>query len=415
MKILLVVPMVPQADGIGGFPKLLHAQLSGLGERHEVTLLGTFGELEGQAAAAAELIDSGLDAHFADRRRARSPLRRWRVRFELAARWSTSRWPWRAVSSVAGVQPLLDRLVASHDFDVIAVEDSPMSVLRFPAGVPTVLTEHEAFRAPASAWGAKRLADRPAAALRTIDWRRWRRFQPAAWQRFDLVQVFGETDAEAVRERAPEVAPRVRVNPFGIDLPAPCDPAAEVPGTILFVGNFTHLPNRDAALWLAAEIMPAVRERCPEARLRIVGSAPPREILDLAGDGIEVIADAPSIEGHLAAASVVMAPVRTGGGMRIKVLEALARGKAVVTTSRGAEGFTGFEPEPPFVVADDPGRIAAATAGLLADAAGRRELGSRAAEFAHRHYSPAAWAARLEAVYEEAREGRGANEPAAGR
>lgn len=410
MKILLVVPMVPQADGIGGFPKLMHAQLSGLAENHEVTLLGTFGELGGQAAAAKQLVDSGLDAHFADRRRARSPLRRWRVRLELASRWSASHWPWRAVSSAAGVQPLLDRLTATHSFDLIAVEDSPMSVLRFPAGVPTVLTEHEAFRAPASAWGAKRFTERPAAMLRTIDWQRWERFQPAAWRRFDLVQVFGETDAKAVRERAPDVASRVRVNPFGIDLPARSDPAQEVPGTVLFVGNFTHLPNRDAALWLATEIMPAVRERWPQAKLRIVGSAPPREILELAGDQVEVIADAPSIEGHLAAASVVMAPVRTGGGMRIKVLEALARGKAVVTTSRGAEGFTGFEPEPPFVVADEPDRIAAATAALLADAPGRRELGSRAAEFAQRHYSPAAWAARLEAIYEEARVARDIDE-----
>ena len=104
-----------------------------------------------------------------------------------------------------------------------------------------------------------------------------------------------------------------------------------------------------------------------------------------------------------ATAAVVMAPVRSGGGMRIKVLEALARGKVVVTTNRGAEGYTEFGPEPPLVIADDPEAIAEATAGLLADTARRRELGARASEFAHRHYSPSAWAERLEAVYEEAR------------
>ena len=87
-----------------------------------------------------------------------------------------------------------------------------------------------------------------------------------------------------------------------------------------------------------------------------------------------------------------------------KVLEALARGKAVVTTSRGAEGYMEFEPEPPLVIADEPGAIAAATADLLADTARRRQLGARASEFAHRHYSPSAWATRLEAVYEEARQ-----------
>lgn len=403
MRILLVLPMVPQADGIGGFPKLLYAELSGLRERHELTLVGTFGELPGQAEAAAALIGSGLDAHFVDRRRSRSARRRWRVRAELASRWATSGWPWRAVSSAGGVQPVLDRVTSSRKFDLVAIEDSTMSGLRFPAGVPTVLTEHEAFRAPSSEWQAQRLAERPGAALRRHDWGRWDDFQPTAWQRFDLTQVFCPSDAEAIRALRPELAARVRINPFGIALPEPVDPAGEDPDTVLFVGNFTHLPNRDAALWLAREIMPAVRQRQPGARLRIVGSSPPREVTALAGNGVEVIADAPNIEEHVEAAAVVMAPVRSGGGMRIKVLEALARGKAVVTTSRGAEGYTEFEPEPPLVIADDPEAIASATADLLADTTRRRELGARASEFARRHYSPSAWAERLETVYEEAR------------
>ena len=117
MRILLVLPMVPQADGIGGFPKLLHAELSGLRERHELTLVGTFGELPGQAEAAAALVDSGLDAHFVDRRRSASAGRRWRVRAELASRWATSRWPWRAVTSAGGVQSLLDRVASSRQLE----------------------------------------------------------------------------------------------------------------------------------------------------------------------------------------------------------------------------------------------------------------------------------------------------------
>lgn len=404
MKILLVLPMVPQADGIGGFPKLLHAQLEGLAPRHELTLVGSFGELPGQAEAAAQLRRDGLDSHFVDRRRSPAARRRWRVRAELAMRWSTTRWPWRAVSTVGGVQPVLDRLLAEHSFDLIAVEDSPMTALRLPTSIPKVLTEHEAFRAPASDWRAASIAEWPGAMLRRLDWRRWEGYQATAWEGFDLTQVFCASDAAAIEARAPELASRVRVNPFGIELPALADPAREDPATVLFVGNFTHLPNRDAALWLAEEIMPAVRARQPGARLRIVGSAPPPEVLALAGEGVEIVADAPSIEGHLAEAAVVMAPVRTGGGMRIKVLEALARGKAVVTTSRGAEGYTELDPQPPLEVGDEAAAIATATAALLADPAGRRQLGRRAGEFARAHYSPAAWGLRLEQVYGEARE-----------
>ena len=403
MRILLVTSMVPDAEGIGAMPKLFEAQLRGLRERHEVTLVSTFGEDPGQAEAAERLLRSDLDAHIVDRRRSSSALRRARVRAELASAWATKGWPWRVVSGAGGVQQLIDRVAAERSFDVVAVEDNPMAMLRFPAGVPTALTEHEAVRAPATEWRAARLSERPLQTLRSFDWRRWDRFLPSAWKRFDLVQVYCEGDAEAIRRRSPELADRVRINPYGMILPPVLDPAQEQPGTILFSGTFAHLPNRDAARWLAGEIMPAVRARHPQARLRLVGSAPPREVLDLAGPGIEVIADAPSMQPHLEAAAVVLAPVRSGGGMRMKVLEALARRKAVVTTSLGAEGFTGFEPELPFVVADDSEAIATATADLLSDDGRRQELARRARGFAERHHSPEAWAARLETVYEEAR------------
>jgi glycosyltransferase involved in cell wall biosynthesis len=416
MRIMLVTSMVPDAAGIGAIPTLLAAQLEGLRERnHEITLVTTFGEDRGQAEAAERLLESGLDAHVVDRRRSPSARRRWRVRAELAATWATKRWPWRVVCGAAGMQPLIDGLGRTHDFDVVAVEDNPMAVLRFPAGVPVVFTEHEAIRAPASQWQAAppRLSERPLRALRARDWQRWDDFLPSIWERFELLQVFCEADASEVRDLAPAIAPRIRVNPYGMILPAACDPAREQPGTVLFTGTFAHLPNRDAARWLAAEIMPAVRARHPRARLRIVGSAPPPEVLELAGDGIEVIADAPAMEPHLEAAAVVVAPMRSGGGMRMKVLEAIAREKAVVTTSLGAEGFASLGDELPFLVADDAGGVAAAIADLLGEPEQRRALGRRAREFAQRHHSPAAWATRLESIYEEAREIAITSRPAA--
>jgi glycosyltransferase involved in cell wall biosynthesis len=403
MRIMLVTSMVPDAGGIGAIPKLLAAQLQGLRERgHEVTLLTTFGEDPGQAEAAQALLGSGLDAHILDRRRSASARRRWRVRGELAATWVTEDWPWRVVCGAAGMQALVDRVARTREFDVVAVEDNPMAVLRFPAGVPVVFTEHEAIRAPAAEWRASPFSERPLGALRARDWRRWDSFLPRVWERFDLLQVFCDGDAEAIARAAPAAAARVRVNPYGIALPAATDPDLERPDTILFSGTFAHLPNRDAARWLAAEIIPAVRARRPAALLRIVGRTPPREILDLAGPGVEVIGDAPSMRPYLEQAAVVLAPVREGGGMRMKVLEAMALQKAVVTTPLGAEGFTGFDQSPPLEIAAGGEAIAATTAALLGDRERRHELGRRAREFADRHHSPAAWAQRLEAVYAEA-------------
>jgi polysaccharide biosynthesis protein PslH len=402
VRVLLVVPMVPQAEGAGAIPELLHAELAGLLEDHDVTVLGTYGDLAGQAESADDLARAGLDVHFVDRRRSRSPARRWRVRLELATRWARGGWPWRTVSTVGGLQPVLDRLAATREFDVVAVEDSAMSALRLPSGVPAVLTEHEALRAPAEDWWDGRLSERPLRGFRALDRRRWESYQLAAWKRADLLQVFTASDAAAIESRAPAVSPRIRVNPFGLVLPSASDRALEAPSTLLFSGTFTHPPNRDAAIWLAREIMPAIVSANPGARLRIVGTAPPREVLALAGANVEVIADAPSVRPHMEAAAVVVAPVRGGGGMRMKVLQAFAAGKPVVTTRLGAEGFDVLDPSPPLVIGDTAEAIAAAVEGLLADAGRRRELGRQAREFAERYHSPAAWAARLGAIYEEA-------------
>jgi glycosyltransferase involved in cell wall biosynthesis len=408
MKVLLVVPVPPQADGAGAIPVLLHAELLGLRQRHEVTLVTAVGDEPGEGEAVARL-GGEVEVHVADRRRPPPGLARRRRQLRLAATWARGRWPWRTVwFADPGIQRIVDRLAAERSFDVVAVEDSAMSVYRYPGGVPTVFTHHEVLRprpldwralvpksgGPGSGW--------PSRAFGELDWRRWSRFQSEAWRRFDRVQVFSQRDADSVAELAPDVASRVRVNPFGLVLPPRANPAREAAGTILFVGNFAHPPNRDAAIWLAREILPAVLERRPEARLRIVGTAPGPEVLALAGPNVELVADAPSVLPHLEEAAVVMAPVRTGGGMRMKVLQAMAAGKAVVTTGRGTEGYTGFGEEPPLAVADSETEIAAATAALLEDDERRLRLGERAREFAERHYSPEAWAERLTVVYEEA-------------
>jgi glycosyltransferase involved in cell wall biosynthesis len=397
--------MPPQREGAGAIPVLLYAELLGLCRRHQVTLVTAVGDEGGEAEALAEL-PAGVELHVADRRRPATRRLRLRRQLRLAASWARGGRPWRTVwFADPRIQGILDGL-AERRFDIVAVEDSAMSVFRYPAGLATVFTHHEVLRPRPIKWRPGPPVRWLDWALSELDWRRWRDFQAQAWRRFDRVQVFSRRDAEAIAELAPDVEPRVRVNPFGLVLPPPADPARELAGMVLFVGNFSHPPNRDAARWLAMEIMPVVWGRCPWARLRIVGTAPPPQVGELAGPRVEVVADAPQVEPHLEAAAVVLAPVRTGGGMRMKVLQAMAAGKAVVTTARGSEGYTGFGEEPPLAVADGVAEIAAATVALLEDQAGRRLLGKRARDFVEQHHSPDAWAERLTVVYEEARAAR---------
>ena len=140
--------------------------------------------------------------------------------------------------------------------------------------------------------------------------------------------------------------------------------------------------------------MPAVRARRPGARLRMVGSAPPREVLDLAGPGIEVIADAPSMQPHLEAAGAGDAPVRSGGGMRMKVLEAMAAGKAVVTTASARRASPASSPTRRWRSPTAAEEIAAATPALLGDAGDApRPRPAGAASSPSATTRPQAWAA----------------------
>lgn len=402
MKVLLVTPMPPRPEAPGAIPLVLHALLDGLRARHEVTLVTAIGDEPGELAAAEAVRLSGVDVHAIDRRRP-TGLARQRRRLRLANTWARGHYPWRTVwFADPAVQETLDWLIRARPFDVVAVEDNSMGVFRLPARLPTVFTEHEV-RAPGAVEPHRSLSGQwIRSAARAVDRHRWPRYQTSVWRKFDRIQVFTQFDATLITELAPDVCDRVRVNPFGIALPSPADPAREVPDTLLFVGNFTHPPNVDAAVWLAREIMPRIRARNPEARLRIVGAGAYGQARALAGEGVDFVGDVPAIGPLLESAAVVLAPVRQGGGMRMKVLQALASGKAVVTTRRGAEGLLLEDEEPSLVIADDADTIAAEAARLLNDSGARRSLAERARSFAARHHSPEAYGARLEAVYEEA-------------
>jgi glycosyltransferase involved in cell wall biosynthesis len=407
MRILIVAPVPPDPDGAGAIPILLHAQLNGLRERNELTVVTAVGDEAGEGGAVEKLAAAGFRVHAASRRQPRTAARRWWRRLRLASAWLRGT-PWRTAWFAApGVQRILDRLAENDRFDVVVVEDSAMAGFRLPAGVPSVLTEHEVLRPRKPNWRPGPPSRWPRWAVGELDWRRRYRFQVRAWGRFDRLLVFTRRDAETIAELRPALADRVVVSPFGLTLPPAADPGAGEGNTVVFSGNFTHQPNRDAAEWLAGEIMPALRRLHPAARLRLVGNAPSPSLRSLAGPDIEVIADPPSVEPYIESAALVLAPVRTGGGMRMKVLQALAAGKAVVTTERGREGFDCFDEEPPLRVAESAEQLAVAVAELLGDQPARRELGRHARAFAECHYSPGAWAKRLEAIYRDACETHG--------
>ncbi|SFJ57181.1 glycosyltransferase [Amycolatopsis sacchari] len=152
----------------------------------------------------------------------------------------------------------------------------------------------------------------------------------------DITLTVSEVERDLLRELEPEADVAVLSNVHAVD---ETEAVPDGRSGILFVGSFDHTPNRDAATWLAREVVPLVREVRPDAVAHIVGSNPPPEILALAGDGVLVHGWVPELEPHYREARVVVAPLRYGAGVKGKVGEALACGVPVVATAIAAEGM----------------------------------------------------------------------------
>lgn len=150
---------------------------------------------------------------------------------------------------------------------------------------------------------------------------------------------------------------------------------------IVFVGNLGYFPNVDAAAWFATQVLPAVRERVPQAMLHLVGARPAAALRRLANEcpGVNLVGAVPDVLPHLHRAAVAVVPLRAGSGQQLKLLEAMAAGTPVVATSQSAAGLDAIDGEH-LLIADDAPSMADAVTRLLGDPA----LGLRLAIAARR-------------------------------
>jgi glycosyltransferase involved in cell wall biosynthesis len=260
--------------------------------------------------------------------------------------------------------------------------------------LPAILVDHD----PASLRALLKMTKGPQWLTRRLEVAVWERYGRATRGQFDAVVVFTERDLEAV-ERTACHAPLVRI-PLGVEIPArPLDPHGSDPPMVLFVGAFNHPPNVDAALRLAGAIFPPVLERVPRAELALVGQDPGDEVRALAGGGVTVHASVPDVTPYLDRAAIVVAPLRLGGGMRLKVLEALAAGKAVVASSLAAEGIAANADEH-FLLADDDDELVEALIALLLNPERRVALGRSARAWAEQNLGWEHALASFEQLYE---------------
>jgi glycosyltransferase involved in cell wall biosynthesis len=253
---------------------------------------------------------------------------------------------------------------------------------------------------PPSAWAAELVRETTGLRrlARRVELAVWRRYERATRRLFDAIVVFADRDVSSVAATAGTV--RVVRIPLAFDVPAePFDPLGESPPTVLFVGGFRHPPNVDAACWLAESIFPRVREQVPEARLELVGDRPGENVRRLAGGSVAVHGSVPDVGPYLNRAAAVAAPIRLGGSMRGKVLEALGGGKALVATPRAAEGVDA-EPGEHFLLAATEEDLVDALVVLLRDPERRRQLAGRARAWALQNLSWQRSLLEFERLYE---------------
>ena len=280
-------------------------------------------------------------------------------------------------------------------FDV-AVCDFLDAAVNFPErlNIPSVLFQHNV---ESEIW--RRHAETASNPVKKMmygsEFRKMLCYEQNAVRKFHHVIAVSENDRSLMTQWVD--ADRVTVVPTGVDLsqykPAPSTPAsdpnsAEPSPLVTFVGAMDWEPNVDGVEYFCSEVWPAIQKEVPGARFRIVGRNPVRRVEKWASDSIEVTGRVPSVIEHLRESAVVIVPLRIGGGTRLKIYEAMAAAKAVVSTTVGAEGLDVHNGRD-IILADDARAFSQAVVMLLRDRELRRRYKKAASETAARYDWPA--------------------------
>jgi glycosyltransferase involved in cell wall biosynthesis len=287
------------------------------------------------------------------------------------------------------VADLISRWTRESRFDV-AVCDFLAPSLNFaaPLQLPTALFQHNV---ESALWRRQAMHQANPAKKAAFSLEAWKmlRYETAAVRRFHHVVAVSEHDRALMSEMTD--ASRITVAPTGVDLAEYRSVAGTEATTplVIFLGSMDWEANVDGVEYFCRDIWPHVRDAVPAARFRIVGRRPGARVRKLADDPtVEVTGDVPSVIEHLRDAAVFVVPLRIGGGTRLKIYEAMAAGRAVVSTSIGAEGLD-VNNESDIILSDEPEDFARRVVVLLTDGERRRALELAAAAQAAKFDWPA--------------------------
>jgi glycosyltransferase involved in cell wall biosynthesis len=387
VKILWLTPELPYAPGgPGGATRQFHVlrRLVELG--HECVVIAPV--TARQEHAADLLRATGVDLRPSARpaSRGREVLRALTRRPGLAG--ALVRKPllaWQVDVFWTALAPIVETALAEGPFDVLHVEHDWAADWggRVPLEAPRVLTLQNL------SWEYYEARARIASGLRrtwlSAEARRFRRFDRHEVGAYDLLVTLSSADRAGVQRLS---GVRCEVVPVGVDTKALTLAEADVhpaEPVLLFTGHLRWAPNREGVLWLLREVWPRVRDRNPAARLVVVGSDPPTEARSLADERVEFTGYVDDIRSWFERASVILVPILSGSGVRLKLIDGLATGRPVIATPLGALGFDVRDGEH-LLIADSSTAFADAAVRLLGDAELRSRIGAAGRRLAQERY-----------------------------
>jgi glycosyltransferase involved in cell wall biosynthesis len=312
--------------------------------------------------------------------------------------------PWMMVrDDRAAMRRLVDRLVTEKDFGVVHADQLNMcQYARRASGTFKLFDAHNAL------WVLyRRLADTmppgPKKWLLERDWRLLKDYEGRVCREFDAVTAVIPEDKAALEQAIGE-ASNIQVIPITVDT----DEVTYVKRRpdadhVVHIGTMYWPPNIDGMLWFAEEVWPAIRARRPETTFDLIGARPPKQVAALGqnGNGINVTDYVEDLGPYLAQTGVFVVPLRAGGGMRVKILNALAHGLPIVSTSLGCEGIQ-VTHEHDILIADTPAEFADAVLRVLEDAGIAARLSHNGRRLAEMVYDYRVACHPLDKIYQRA-------------
>jgi glycosyltransferase involved in cell wall biosynthesis len=392
LRILFVTRHLPSRQS--GSPVRIRGLIAGLAERHTISVLSFVSPREDHRRALDELRPYTDEVVVIPNERfglSRTAKRSMQLRSLFGAKSFA-----RLRHESQPFQKALDRLCERSSFDIIQVETCVMAHYAFPSEPALILDEHNIEyeilrRTVGVAHGIPRKLHS------YVDYLKLKAEEEASWRVADACAVTTPRDEAAIRQAVPTARTAVVPNAADTEFYSPQASRPE-PATILFFGTIAHYPNTDGLLFFLDNVMPLLKRVRPDVRLLVVGPAPTPEIRRRAARDVIVTGEVPDVRPYLERAKVVIVPLRIGGGTRLKIVEAMAMAKPVVSTSLGAEGLEVTDGEN-ILLADDARTFADRVARILGDDAVAMSLGSAGRRLVERSYDWNASARQLEALY----------------